>query len=153
MADLGSIGTHYESAHRMPKDISGIRICGDFWANGVQDTSEGDPALPCLRLQSKAVWRFRWAFASGTRTISVRVKQVLNIAPYPTLTVKANPSIGIATDVTATAGAGANWKTIGPVTITPSANGATWVELSNNQYGLKGNEYGEHCFFDHIVKT
>ena len=47
----------------------------------------------------------------------------------PTLTVRANPAIGVNADVTATAPAGTGWVTIGPLTFTASASGGIVIEL------------------------
>ena len=115
---------------------------------GGKDTSEGDPAQPSLRLDAKGMWRFRWAVASGSRSVSINVKQAVNGSPRPTLVVKANPSIGVNSDVTGTAGSGTGWVTIGPVSITPSSDGAVWVELHNN---YDSQVLQTPCFWDHIV--
>jgi len=124
-------------------------ICGDqsFIAGG-RDNVEGNPAQPSLKMERLGKFRFRWIVTSGARTISVNVKQAINLTPRPTLVVKANSSIGVNSDVTGTAGSGTGWVTIGPVAINPSSSGAVWVEL-------RANYDGQTCpsYWDNVVVT
>lgn len=137
MADLGAIGIDGNlvepNSGLTPSHTLKGAVCVDgiYQALGGKDTVEGDPAQPSLRL-SAGYWAFRWTVLTGTRTISVKVKQPANLSPRPTLVVKANPEIGVNADATGTAAAGTGWVTIGPVTITPTSDGAVWVELHNN---------------------
>jgi hypothetical protein len=125
-------------------------VCSDgYEVLGGKDTSEGNPQ-PSLRMDAVGFWRFRWSVTSGARTIQIDCKQVLNGAPYPTLVVKANASIGVNADVVGTAGTGAGWKTIGPITANPTSAGALWVELRNNMDAQSG--MGK-CYFDNLVTT
>jgi len=96
------------------------------------------------------MWRFRWRVRTGARSIQVNVKQAVNISPRPSLIVKANPGIGINADVTGTAASNTGWVVIGPVNITPSSDGAVWVELWNN---YDAQVYQAPCYFDHIFAT
>lgn len=85
--------------------------------------------------------------------MSIMVKQVENLTPYPTLTAKANPSIGVASDVVGTAPAGAGWKKIGPITVVATGPGVVWVELRNNLRAAYNPANGNvlpwaPCFFD-----
>ena len=117
-----------------------------------EETVDGDPATPCLALDYPGFWRFRWGVttALGTRTITIFAKQVSNVTGFrPSMVVKANPSIGVNSDVTGTAGAGTGWTTIGPLTVTPSGNGVLWVELHNNDTST----FQSTAYFDHIVTT
>jgi len=93
-------------------------------------------------------FRFRWTVKAGARTISVDVKQPLNQSPRPKLTIAANPALGINADVSASAPDGTDWVTIGPVSISPTADGAVWVYLSNELVGVCSP-----CWFDKIAVT
>lgn len=120
---------------------------------------EGSPATPSLEIaQPNQYWRFRWAVLSGTHTISVRVKQVANGTPRPSIVIKANPAIGVNSDVTEVAPSGADWVTIGPATVSPTSDGVLWVELWNNYAGNYNPSSGDSlpwapAFFDHVVTT
>lgn len=111
---------------------------------------EGNPATPSIALNYASMWRFKWSVVSGTRTISVRCKQAANLNPRPSITVEANPSIGILNDVTGSAGPSTDWVDIGPVTITPTSTGAVFVKLYNN---LNATSSHIPTYFDHIVVT
>jgi hypothetical protein len=125
-------------------------VCGtDHQTMGARDNTEGDPAQPSLRMDRRGRWRFRWTVLAGTRTISVRVKQAVNLSPRPSLVIKANTSIGVNADSETSAASGAGWITIGPVTINPSANGAVWVELRANYDGQSNIP----CYWDQVVVT
>lgn len=153
MADLGNIARYgtqpLASQAASPRcELRCISCDGQYYVLGAKDTSEGNPSQPSLRLDKKGKWRFRWVVASGTRTISIDVKQAVNVDPRPTLVVKANPSIGVNSDVTGTAGSSTGWVTIGPVTAEPTSDGVLWVELRVNldyQYGP--------CYWDNISTT
>lgn len=154
MPDLGAYGSDSLLSVRAKDEQSphwSIRsiVCDStYHCRGAKDTTQGDPSQPSLRIDGKGVWRFRWAVSSGTRTISVSVKQALNISPRPTLVVKANAAIGVNSDVTGTAGSSATWVTIGPVTASPSSDGALWVELRANL-----DYQSATCYWDNIQTT
>jgi len=158
MSDLGSIATNGTGATGMPDQaprvtLRGMSLCDTavyLMSFGGRDNAQGDPAQPSLRMDARGVYRFRWAFESGARTVAVNVKQEVNASPRPTLVVKANPAIGIAADVIETAGSSTNWITIGPANISPSADGATWVELHAN---YDGQYMSAPCYWDHIETT
>ena len=124
---------------------------GRHLQTGVRKESvEGNPASPCLALDYPGFWRFRWGVTPGTRTIAVFAKQVSNVTgKRPSLIVKANPALGVNSDVSGAVGSGAGWGTIGPITVTPSGTGALWVELHNNDT----DTFSSPAFFDHIVAT
>lgn len=125
--------------------------------SGVQQSNtEGTPATPSLLIGQPGQWRFRWAVKSGSQTISISVKQPSAVTPYPTMTVKANPAIGVNVDVVGTSAGGAGWLTIGPLTVTATGIGVVWVELSNNDTGTydptNGNIFpSAPCYWDNLL--
>lgn len=151
MADLGSIATlsvltkrHLTGANLYP--TLRVVVCGHTsMVVGGKDSTEG-----ILRMDAKGMWRFRWVVASGNRTIEISVKQPVNLTPYPTLTVKANPDIGVNSDVTETSPGGAGYVTIGPASISPSSAGAVWVELKANYDGQYGTS---PCYWKDVTTT
>jgi len=143
--------------------VRGINLGGMVSADGkcsggvpltfaaTQSMVEGNPSTPSIALNYAGFWRFRWSLASGTRNITVRCKQVVNENPRPTITVEANPDIGLLTDVVGVASSSTGWVDIGPVTVTPTSAGAVWVKLRNN---LDLNSLtSTPAYFDHIVVT
>lgn len=152
MADWGSIATlgnlvGTNNGITPPAYVRGIVSDSAFQTFGGKDTTEGDPSQPCLRLDARGYWRFRWSFSSGARSVSISVKQPDNQSPRPSLIVKANPDCGVNADVTGTAASGTGWVTIGPVNINPSSAGAVWVELHANY------DAPSECYWDEIVTT
>jgi len=148
MADYGATGISYGPVMVLrfdPWALRGFRLSDELCASGGKNTTEGDPSQPSLCLAAFGKWRFRWTVLSGTRTIQVAVKQALNRTPYPSIVVRANPLIGVNADVTESSPAGAGWKAAGPLTITPTSDGAVWVELRNN---LHAQVNGAPCYFD-----
>jgi hypothetical protein len=85
---------------------------------------------------------------SGARTISCYVKHPSDATPRPTLVVKSHAAIGLLVDTIGTAPSGVGWVQIGPVTVNPTADGATWVELWNNC-----ERQVDHCYFDSVQTT
>lgn len=128
---------------------------GDSFARHLQtgvrkESVDGNPAAPCLALDYPGFWRFRWGVKAGTRSLWVNAKQVSNVAgKRPSMVVKANPAIGVSTDVAVAAGSTAGWTTVGPATVTPTDTGVLWVELWNNDT----DTFKSPAFFDHIVAT
>lgn len=98
------------------------------YALGGLDAIVGNPA-PSFRNQGGA-WSVRLAVKSGARTVSVDVRQPQVSAIRPRLRVRANPAIGLATDLEAVAGASTDWQTIS-VSFTATANGGVLVLLVN----------------------
>jgi hypothetical protein len=113
-----------------------------------QSRVEGSPAVPSLQI-TYGFWRFRWVVKSGNRTISINTKQSASISPRPSMIVKANKDIGITQDLSGSAAVSSDWVTIGPVAVTATSTGATWVELWNNQVSSST----DYAYFDHIVVT
>lgn len=155
MGDLGTIGTKGLLAKSskvtdiIPFTLRSLVCEGAYMVSAEKETTEGNPQ-PCIKLHSKGYWRFRWSVAAGTRTIQADCKQALNLTPYPSIKVNANPSIGVNADVVSSAGAGAGWKTIPAASISPSSAGCVWVELHAN-YDGQFNVYP--CYFDNVSAT
>lgn len=121
------------------------------WISGMsKELVDGSPGAPSLKLDRPNSWRFRWAIRStGAHTIQINAKQAVNQNPRPSMIVRANPSIGIYNDVSASAPTGTGWVLLGPISVTTSAVGATYVDISNNYSGSTSSS----CYFDHIVST
>jgi len=113
--------------------------------------TEGNPSPPCLSLYYPGTsHRFRWGVTAGSRSLTVDAKQVSNVTgKRPRVIVRANPSIGVNSDVIADAGSGTSWVTIGPLSVTPSSSGVLWVELWN----MDTATFNSPAFFDHIVTS
>jgi len=115
---------------------------------GRSDT-EGNPAIPSLLLRYPSTFKFRWAVRAGTHAIRVNVKQAVNVSPRPQLIVRANATIGVASDQSASAASSTGWVVVGPITVSPTSDGVLHVELVSNS--TSESEAG--CFFDHVVVT
>lgn len=132
-----------------PVHVPKALVCGDeSLILGGRDDTDGATAPPSLRMNTMGTRRFRWEVGAGARTISMKVKQPAGQTPRPTLTVKANPKIGVPVDVVATAPGGAGWVTVGPVAINPTVDGAVFVEMNAN---LDGQFFP--CGWDDIDRT
>lgn len=139
MANLGTIGRHkgrgVKGATSSGWTFLPLRprliVCGGsrlYYGGNI--TTDGSPAQPCLEFSDcNALFRFRWAVKAGTRTLSIKVANVTGLTPYPTVTIRANPAIGVNADVVGTALAGTAWQTIGPLSVSPSSDGVLLVEL------------------------
>lgn len=156
MANLGTIGKKSCETKASPDLTPGARlnfsalVCsGQYFSLGGKDVLQGNPQ-PSLRIDNRGRWRLHWTVPAGTRTIQIDCLQAVNVSPYPTLIVKANPAVGLNSDQVATAPAGAGWKTIGPLSINISSPGGVWVELHNNYLSVAG---GAPCYFDNVVVT
>ena len=132
----------------MPKTLHKLVCYTTPYTIGTTSGIEGTLEPPSINIPVNGMFRFRWAFGSGTRTISVSAKQPKNGTPRPTVVIKSNSSVGIPIDVSESAIPDNGWVTIGPITINPTTSGATWVELHNNYEGIN-----EPCYFDNIITT
>lgn len=116
-----------------------------------QNSTDGNPASPCLELELPTNFRFKWVVRPGTRTISVMAKQDLTCSienQRPSVVVKANSNVGLPYDLSGSAPASSSWVTIGPVSFTSTGTDVVYVELRNNlQYT------GHSAYFDHITVT
>jgi hypothetical protein len=110
--------------------------------------SGGSSSGLALTLAFPGFWRFRWTVQSGARTVSAQVYQIANVSPFPSVIVKANPLIGISSDVTGTSAGSSGWITVGPISISPTSEGVLWVELHNNLQVT-----GCPCYFDKVNVT
>ena len=131
-----------------PTSILGDGTYGRHMQTGVrEETTEGYPSPPCLALDYPGFWRFRLQVVPGIQTISIWAKQVSNVTgKRPSMVVKANAAIGVATDLSASAGSSSGWTKIGPITITASDAGVCWVELHNND----SDTFYSTAYFDAI---
>lgn len=109
-------------------------------AQGQIDQAIGNPA-PSLKVIS-GLWPARLAVKSGSRTISVDVLQPVSSAVRPKLIVKANPSIGLNSDLTAVATTITVWQTLS-LQFTATVNGAVKILLVNED-GVNP------CWFDNV---
>lgn len=133
-----------------PLMLRSVQFGDEYQALGARDNAQGSPDPPSLRMDRKGRFRFRWTvIGGGARTVSINVKQPINLSPRPTLTVKANPDIGVNADVAATAASSTTWVTIGPVVINPTIDGVVFVEIAANYDG----QTGIPCNWDQIVTT
>lgn len=97
-----------------------------------KDTTDGSPTQPSMKQTLPHRRSFFWPVASGARTISVNVKFTADSGTgfRPKLVIKANAELSINADVITEAVTGTGvWKTIGPVTVSPSAQGVLEIEL------------------------
>lgn len=139
MADKGTVGIDAGKMLVVGNNIGYpsvgvIRVLsGEIHQVGVsKDTTDGSPAQPSMKAVLPHRRSFLWPVSSGSHTISVAVKFTSDSGTgyRPKMVIKANAELGISADVTTEAAAGANaWKTIGPITVTPNAQGALEVIL------------------------
>ena len=130
--------------------LQSITAGADRLVWGGEDLIEGYTSSPCLRMDAKGKWRFRWALTIAQHSISVFVKQADNLSPRPSLVVKNNPAIGIPADIEVFAPPSTDWIQISSGTFPVTAVGATWVELKCN---VETNVGFSPCYFDLISKT
>jgi len=137
----------------LPLSCQAVVIGSEALVFGGEDLVVGNP-VPSLRLDAAGKFRFRWAVRPGVRTISCGVlqasKQGPPVTPYPAMTIKANPAIGVANDVVVT-GAASTWATLGPTSLTITNAGGLWVELSHRAIGYQAGV--APCYFDNIIVT
>jgi hypothetical protein len=139
-------------------DMSNVDNSSGGWALqvGVQRSdTEGFPSPPSILLAQPGAWRFRWQVSPGTQTISCYCKQGINLAPFPSMVVRADASLGVSLDVTGTSAGGTGWVKIGPLTVVCTSPGVLWVELRANYAGQDSsgaNPLGPWypCYFDNI---
>ena len=129
-----------------------------------KETVQGSPTPPSLRLDYPSNWRFRWIVNPGVRTISVNAQQYITSSASgsftPSVIVKANPNVGLKTDISGSIPNILGWQTIGPLSFTATNTDVVWVELHHNNYVsfLLGNGCfteipSSSVYFDHIVVT
>lgn len=139
-------------------DMSNADQSSGGWALQVgvdRSDVEGFPAPPSILLRQPGAWRFRWQVSPGTQTISCYCKQVINLAPFPSMVIKANSSLSVPADVIGTSAGGTGWVKIGPISVVCTSPGVLWVELRANlanQDASSANPLGPWypCYFDNI---
>jgi hypothetical protein len=107
-----------------------------------RDNVIGNP-VPSLRVRGPWFWRFRVPLRATPYAIAVQARQPEAGYARPRMIVRANPLMGI-TEQIATAPAGIDWVTVGPITVIPVAVGALYVDLHNP-------ENGRYCNFDNLT--
>ena len=139
-------------------DMTGPGNSSAGWSmqTGVERSNvEGNPSPPCIVLRQPGAWRFRWQVNTGSQTISIYCKQAINLAPFPSMVIKADPSLGVAADIVGISAGGAGWVKIGPLTAVATSPGVLWVELRANYMGQdasSANPLGPWypCYFDNV---
>jgi hypothetical protein len=112
-----------------------------------KSTTEGSPSAPCLNLQHKGMWRFRWVVSPGLRSVSILCKQQMAVAgTTPSIIIRSNPNVGLNNDISGSALVTNDWSVIGPVSFTSTGTDVMWVEIWNNS----NNDYS-NVFFDHVT--
>jgi hypothetical protein len=94
-----------------------------------RDDVEGKVTPPSQRQGRPGVLRdVRWPVQAGARTISIDVKAPAGSGTdLARLIVKANPEVGLGTDLVGIAPVGTGWVTIGPLSFTATAIGVLEV--------------------------
>lgn len=156
MADRGTIATLGLRTKGSAPILATVRytlrsmVCGStHMVVGARDDSEGNSA-PSLRMDSMGTFKFLWVVGASPITLSVDVKQAANASPRPRVTIKADTSIGVSSDVTGEAGSSTGWVTIGPLLVEPTSAGALEVLLENRldyQYRVAP------CYWDNITES
>jgi hypothetical protein len=103
-------------------------------------------ATYALKLARQGTFSFRWPVRVGTHVAQIDVKNPLNLSPYPRMTIKANPDIGIPNDVIVNAVAGAGWQTI-TTSVAVKTLGVLEVVLENRQTQPWGPSQDSACYF------
>lgn len=137
-------GLRYEgySAHPYPLAMSGAP-CLPTQGSGI-DASVGSPG-PSLRLAGNSVFTVIVRVPAGERTIQCAAIQPTSTRARPVMRVKANPAIGLNSDLVVTGDNSASWNTLVTAAFTATANGGVRVELLNPD--PRGDAY---AWFDNI---
>lgn len=99
--------------------------------------------LPSLRIGIYGFFWFRLAVKVGSRRVRAQVLQPRADAQRPFMRVRRNPAVGLANDVTATAGGSTNWQELS-LTFTTTSKGAIVLELWNADHAWP-------CWFDTVL--
>ena len=109
--------------------------CGEYAPmvnRAVKNDSLGESQPPCFTIYGgPASYRFRLPIKTGTWNLNARVflERPLGVGPWPTLSVIANPELGIAAS-SVTAGSHSDWTLFPDQTITSSGNGGVFIEFT-----------------------
>ena len=107
--------------------------------------TDGNPAAPCLYFDRQQQFPVCWPVVAGvTNSFSVRVKQPIAGTLRPRIFVKANPAIGINSEVEAVAPAGSGWNTV-TLSVIPSSAGVLYLRLDNRSDALD-----QRCYWDDL---
>ena len=138
----------YPVALRGVRTLSG-EPSADFLAlDAGRDDTEGSASAPSLYLPRGGVISLRIPIAAGGRTLTIKAKQPSTTLLRPSVRLLRNAAIGLNADVSASAPAGSDWVTIGPLTFTATAKGGVMIELIAPWFG---GESG--CWFDSLTVT
>jgi len=157
-ARIGYIAVLSQTAVSMPilrpLRLRCIQAGNTYMILGGRDNTEGNSLQPCLKIESQGYYQFRWGRSGTVQSISVDVKQAVNLSPRPSLYVYPNTDIGV-TGVSGYgyevfAASGAGWVTIGPVPVTGTGIGAVKVELRAN---YDGQYNSAPCYWDHLATS
>jgi len=144
MPNLGTIGrtanlNQIGAIQSFPGPVRVVNLGGERYITRLtEDSTEGNPTAPSMKICGPHRHQFRWGVAAGTRTISVDVKYSPDSGSgkRPQLVVKANTDIGVNADQTSEAPSGSGWVTIGPITVNPTSDGALSCELRYDHHHL-----------------
>lgn len=135
----GGVPGHTGFAYALGGTVGGTADGG----SGI-DESVGNPA-PSLRIAGGGVYARRLKVAAGAREVRVQALQPKDGRARPRIRVKANPAIGVTSDIVGTSASGAGWNQI-TVSLTASAAGGVWVILENPEPRLESS-----CWFDNLL--
>ena len=113
-----------------------------------RDDTEGSAAAPSLYLPKGGVIRLRIPVAAGSRSVTIKAKQLSATLPRPSARLVANADIGLNADLSGSAPAGSDWVVIGPLAFTATLKGGVMIELFAP---WSGGESG--CWFDSLTVT
>lgn len=119
---------------------------GFAWPGFAQSQGFGNPA-PGWSLPCGSTPKFRLKINAGSRTIKIDFLQpgVVTLG-RPTLTLKANPAVGLNADIVLTGGAGSIWTTA-TATFTATSAGGVYAVLKNSA------PYPAIAYFDNFSVT
>lgn len=127
MSDLGSIGTLSNVGHKgygyFPYGglyLHGVMIQSRIVhvTNALRDDAIGNPVGPSQRQDGSGIlgpdgMAILWPIhEAGTRTFNIDVKYIPDIAPRPRIIAKANPEVGLLTELIDEAASSASWQTL-----------------------------------------
>lgn len=162
MANLGSIGINpgariYPNPDFSPTSgrmtIRGVHLVSSApMASGTMDSSVGNLAQPSLRMDTKGIFTFPWAVDARQRTISVYVKQEVNVSPRPQMNILANSLIGVSA-ASSVASSSTGWVQLS-LTFTPTATGVIEIQLeARYDCQLASDSVLTKCYWDDFAEV